>query len=60
MHERAEMLAGQLTIESSPGKGARLTVELPVSAEPEPEGAPEAATEAKVSTRTYDPYSAGR
>jgi signal transduction histidine kinase len=34
MHERAEMLAGEMTLESSPGAGARLTVELPLPALP--------------------------
>ena len=35
MHERAAMLAGQLIIESSPGAGACLTVELPITPEPD-------------------------
>lgn len=31
MRERAEMLAGEMTVEASPGAGARLTVELPLA-----------------------------
>lgn len=34
MRERAELLGGELTIESNPGKGTLLTVELPFSASP--------------------------
>ena len=33
MRERAESLGGQLTVESAPGSGARLSVELPLGAE---------------------------
>jgi len=34
MHERAVLLGGQLTIESTPGDGARLTAEFPLAASP--------------------------
>jgi signal transduction histidine kinase len=33
MRERAELLGGQLTIESSPGKGTSIFVEIPISKE---------------------------
>jgi signal transduction histidine kinase len=32
MRERAELLGGEFTLESNPGKGTRLTVELPLAA----------------------------
>jgi len=38
MQERAESLGGSLTIESSPGKGTTVFVELPYQASPEPPG----------------------
>ncbi|MFQ6101933.1 MAG: PAS domain S-box protein [Anaerolineae bacterium] len=34
MHERAALLSGQLTVESAPGAGTRLTAEFPLTAHP--------------------------
>jgi signal transduction histidine kinase len=31
MHERIEMLGGKLTVESSPGKGTMVRVEVPIN-----------------------------
>jgi chemotaxis protein histidine kinase CheA len=31
MKERAQMLGGEFTLEAKPGKGTRLTVELPLT-----------------------------
>jgi len=40
MHERVSRLGGQLTVDSLPGRGTRLRVELPLSASPIPQGVP--------------------
>ncbi len=38
MRERAELLGGEFTLESKPGHGTRLTVELPLNPAPRPTG----------------------
>jgi len=40
MHERVSRLGGHLIVDSLPGRGTRLRVELPLSASPVPQGVP--------------------